>query len=292
LIPIGGLVLTLLCVFGSFALSGGSVAAVMDGLPFELLTIGGAAIGAFAIANSMHVVKATLSGLKNIVRGTRYKEGDYVDLLSLLYRLIRLVSSKGAMAVESHIENPHESTIFNEYSKILLNAEVVPLICDYFRMIGMDADDPHQVEDVMGRELKKTLVEKMHPVHALQGMADGLPALGIIAAVLGVIKTMTHINEPPAILGQMIGGALVGTFLGVLLSYGLVGPIAARLKQVVEDEARYLEVIRAIVVSHLHGNSPQISIETGRKMVPNEFMPTFLSLETTLEAAAPAAGRV
>jgi chemotaxis protein MotA len=158
------------------------------------------------------------------------------------------------------------------------------MICDYFRMIGMDADDPHQVEDVMGRELKKTLVEKMHPVHALQGVADALPALGIIAAVLGVIKTMSHINEPPAILGEMIGGALVGTFLGVLLAYGLMGPIAARLKQVVEEDARFLEVIRAILVSHLHGNPPQISIETGRKMVPNEYMPTFASLEATLES--------
>jgi chemotaxis protein MotA len=152
-------------------------------------------------------------------------------------------------------------------------------------MIGMDADDPHQIEDVMARELKKTLLEKMHPVHALQVMADGLPALGIVAAVLGVIKTMTHINEPPAILGEMIGGALVGTFLGVLLAYGLVGPIAARLKQVVDEEARYLEVVRAILVAHLHGNPPQISIETGRKMVPNEYMPTFNGLETALEQA-------
>jgi len=196
------------------------------------------------MANSVHVIKATLGGLKSVVGGARYHDADYIDLLGLLYRLIRLVTSKGTMAVESHIENPQESTIFKEHPKILLNKEVVNLVCDYFRMIGMDADDPHQVEDVMGRELKKTLVEKMHPVHALQGMTDGLPALGIIAAVLGVIKTMSHINEPPAVLGEMIGGALVGTFLGVLLAYGMVGPVAARLKQVVEEEARYLEVIQ------------------------------------------------
>jgi chemotaxis protein MotA len=285
MIAIGGLVFTLLCVFGGFALSGGSITAVMDALPFELLTICGSAIGSFAMANSLHVVKATLAGLKSVLSGSRYKEDDYVDLLSLLYRLIRLLATKGTMAIESHIENPQESPIFNEHAKILGNRDVVPMICDYFRMIGMDADDPHQVEDVMGRELKKTLVEKMHPVHALQGMADALPALGIIAAVLGVIKTMTHINEPPMILGEMIAGALVGTFLGVLLAYCLVGPIAGRLKQVIEEDARYLEVIRATVVSHLHGNPPQVSIETGRKMVPNEFMPTFLSLEATLEQA-------
>jgi chemotaxis protein MotA len=285
MIAIGGLLFTLVCVFGGFALSGGSISAVMNALPFELLTICGAAIGSFVMANSIHVVKATLAGLKSVLGGTRYRRDDYIDLLSLLYRLIRLLATKGTMAVESHIENPADSPIFNEHAKILRNQEVVPIICDYFRMISMDADDPHQVEDVMGRELKKTLVEKMHPVHALQGVADGLPALGIIAAVLGVIKTMTHINEPPMILGEMIGGALVGTFLGVLLAYCLVGPIAGRLKQVIEEEARYLEVIRATVVSHLHGNPPQVSIETGRKMVPNEFMPTFVSLEATLEQA-------
>ena len=285
MIVIGGLIFTMLCVFGSFALTGGSVLALGEALPFELVTIGGAAIGAFAMANSLHVMKDTMTGLKSVLVGSRYHESDYVDLLSLLYRIIRLISSKGTMAVEAHIENPEGSTIFKQFPKLSQNKEVVPLICDYFRMVGMDADDPHQAEDVMGRELKKTLIEKMHPVHALEGMTDGLPALGIIAAVLGVIKTMSHINEPPAVLGGMIGGALVGTFLGVLLAYGMVGPIAARLKQVVEEEARFLEVIRAIVVSHLHGNPPQISIETGRKMVPNEHMPSFSSLESMLETA-------
>jgi chemotaxis protein MotA len=289
MLAIGGFIFTIICVFGSFALTGGSVVAIMEGLPFELLTIGGAAIGSFALGNSTHVMKATMGGLKSVLTGSKYHESDYEELLKLLYRLIRLIASKGTMAVESHIENPAESSIFKEHPKILANAEVTPMICDYFRMIGMDADDPNQVEDLMGRELKKTLVEKMHPVHALQGVADALPALGIIAAVLGVIKTMSHINEPPAILGEMIGGALVGTFLGVLLAYGLVGPISARLKQVVEEESRYLEVIRAILVSHLHGNPPQISIETGRKMVPNEYMPTFASLEATLEKSQAAA---
>jgi chemotaxis protein MotA len=284
-IAIGGLLFTLFCVFGGFALSGGSINAVMNALPFELLTICGAAAGSFVIANSIHVVKATLNGLKSVLSGARYRQDDYIDLLSLLYRLIRLLAAKGTMAVESHIESPTDSAIFREHDKILRNPEVVPLICDYFRMISMDADDPHQLEDVMRRELKKTLVEKMRPVYALQGVADGLPALGIIAAVLGVIKTMTHINEPPIILGEMIGGALVGTFLGVLLAYCLVGPIAGRLQQVIEEEARFLEVIRATVVAHLHGNPPQVSIETGRKMVPNEFMPTFISLEATLEKA-------
>ena len=157
------------------------------------------------------------------------------------------------------------------------------MICDYLRMVGMNADDPNQIEDVMARELKKSLNEELHSAHALQTMADGLPALGIVAAVLGVIKTMGHINEPPAVLGAMIGGALTGTFLGVLLAYGMVGPFASRLKAVVEEEAKYLEVIRAVLVAHLHGNAPQVSVETGRKMAPTEHMPSFQELEQALQ---------
>ncbi len=285
MIPAGVFFFVLVCVLCVFALAGGSVKAILEALPFEMLTIGGSAIGSFAMANSLHVMKGSVAGLKKVFSGSRYHDQDYTDLLGLLYALVRLVSSKGSMAVEAHIENPEASSIFQNYPRLLADREVASTICDYFRMIGMDADDPHQIEDVMARELRKTLLEKMHPVHAMQTVADGLPALGIVAAVLGVIKTMTHINEPPAVLGEMIGGALVGTFLGVLLAYGLVGPIAARLKQVVEEEARFLDVVRAILIAHLHGNAPQIAIETGRKMVPNEYMPTFSTLESHLEQA-------
>ncbi len=285
MIPVGGFLFLLVCVFGGVALAGGRIKAILEALPFEMLTIGGSAIGSFAMANSMHVMKASVGGLKKVFAGSRYKGEDYTDLLALLYSMLRLVSSKGSMAIEAHIEDPDASSIFQKHPRLLRDKEVTAIICDYFRMIGMDADDPHQIEDIMARELKKTLLEKMHPMHAMQVVADGLPALGIVAAVLGVIKTMTHINEPPAVLGEMIGGALVGTFLGVLLAYGLVGPLAARLKQVVEEEARFLEVVRAILVAHLHGNAPQIAIETGRKMVPNEYMPTFSTLETQLEQA-------
>ena len=286
MIAIGGFAFLLICVFGGFSMAGGSIAAVLEAMPFEMLTIGGAAIGSFAMANSFHVMKASMSGLKKVFAGSRFKEHEYLELLGLLYGLVRLVTSKGSMAAESHVEKPSESGLFGAHPKLLQDHETVAVICDYFRMIGMNADDPHQIEDIMGRELKKTLGEEMHPVHALQVVADGLPALGIVAAVLGVIKTMTHINEPPAVLGEMIGGALVGTFLGVLLAYGLVGPLAARLKQVVEEEARYYEVIRAVVVAYLHGNPPQVAIEAGRKMVPNEFMPSFSDLETAIEKVA------
>jgi chemotaxis protein MotA len=151
-------------------------------------------------------------------------------------------------------------------------------------MVGMNADDPNQIEDVMARELKKTLHEELHPAHMMQNMADSLPALGIVAAVLGVVKTMSHIAEPPAVLGAMIGGALVGTFLGILLAYGIAAPFSGRMRGIVEEEAKYLDVIRAVLVTHLYGNAPQVSVESGRKMVPTEHMPTFQELETAVQA--------
>ncbi len=283
MISLAGFGFLLLCVFGGFVAAGGSLAPILTALPFELIIIGGAAIGIFVMANSLQVIKDTLVGFGRIARGARHRKQDYLDLLSLLYFLVRLANTKGAMALDPHIEKPSESPAFARFPKILADENAVHMICDYLRMVGMNADDPHQIEDVMARELKKTLNEDLHPAHALQTIADGLPALGIIAAVMGVIKTMTHINEPPAILGKMIGGALVGTFLGVLLAYGLVGPLAARMKGVVEEESKYYEVIRAVLVAHLHGNAPQVAVETGRKMAPNEHMPSFDELETTLQ---------
>lgn len=271
------------CVFGSFVASGGAIGPLVGAMPFELLTILGAAIGSFLMANSMHDVKHTIGGFKKAMKGSRYHKSDYMDLLGLLYHFVRLASSKGAMALEAHIERPDESTAFKHFPKIAADHHITPMICDYLRMIGMNADDPHQIDDIMARELKKMLAEELHPSHALQSMADALPALGIVAAVLGVIKTMGHINEPPAVLGEMIGGALVGTFLGVLLAYGIVAPVASRIRAVVLEEAKYPELIRAVLVAHLHGNPPQVSVESGRKMVPTEHMPSFSELETSVQ---------
>lgn len=284
MLTIGGFGFLLACVFGSYLLSGGSMEPLIEAMPFELLTIGGAAIGMFFMANSMHDIKHVLGGMKKILKGASYKKANYVELLSLLFFFTRLATTKGAMALEPHIEKPGESSAFQKFPGILANHHATAIICDYLRMLGMNADDPHQIEDLLGRELKKTLHEELHPAHAIQSMADALPALGIVAAVLGVIKTMSHINEPPAVLGAMIGGALVGTFLGVLLAYGLAGPFASRLKGVVEEESQFFEVIRAVLIAHLHGNAPQISIETGRKMAPNQHMPSFQELEEAAQA--------
>ena len=280
---IGGLIFVFFSVFASYIVSGGSMEPLIEAVPFEMWTIGGAAIGTFLMSNSMHEVKHTLAGFGKILKGAVFGKGDYVELLCLMYFLVRLASTKGNMALEPHIEKPSESLAFQKFPKIVANHHACNLICDYLRMVGMNADDPNQIEDVMARELKKTLNEEMHPSHALQTMADGLPALGIVAAVLGVIKTMSHIDQPPAVLGAMIGGALTGTFLGILLAYGMFAPFASRLKGVVEEEANFTEVIRAVIVTHLHGNAPQVSIESGRKMVPNEHMPSFLEMEEAIQ---------
>jgi chemotaxis protein MotA len=279
MLTIGGLVLLFVCVFGSYIVSGGSLEPLIEAIPFEMWTIGGAAISTCLMANSMHDVKHMLGSFGKMIKGAAYHKADYVDLLSLLFFLAKLASTKGTMALETHIEKPGESSAFQKFPKIIANHHACTIICDYLRMVGMNADDPNQIEDVMARELKKVLVEELHPSHMMQTMADSLPALGIVAAVLGVIKTMSHINEPPAVLGAMIGGALVGTFLGILLAYGMAAPFSTRMKGIVEEEAKYLEVIRAVLVTHLQGNAPQVSVESGRKMVPSEHMPSFQELE-------------
>ena len=278
-----GLVILFVCVFGGYTIAGGKFAIIIASLPFEMLMIGGAAVGAFLISNSFGAAKHTLGGFGKAFKGPKFKKQDYVELLSLLFFFVRLAQTKGAMALEPHIEKPEESAAFGKFPNIQKDHHAVTIICDYLRMIGMNADDPHQIEDVMARELKKVKEEELHGSHALQTMADGLPALGIVAAVLGVIKTMGSIDQPPQVLGKMIGGALVGTFLGVLLSYGMVGPMAARLKSVIEEECLYYEVIRAVLVAHLHGNAPQVAVEAGRKVVATERMPSFQELETALQ---------
>ncbi|MCS6921656.1 MAG: flagellar motor stator protein MotA [Elioraea sp.] len=283
MLTIVGFIVVLICVFGGYILAGGKIGIILAALPFEMMIIDGSAVGTLIMANSMQGVKHVLAGFGKILKGARFKKADYIELLSLLYYFVRLASTKGSMALEPHIERPHESPAFNKFPKIAADHHAVTLICDYLRMVGMNADDPHQIEDVFARELKKMLAEEMHPSHAMQKMADALPALGIVAAVMGVIKTMGSITEPPPVLGKMIGSALVGTFLGVLLAYGLMAPLSSRLAGVVEEEMKYYEVIRAVLVAHLHGNAPQVAVETGRKMAPTEHMPSFQELEAALQ---------
>ncbi len=282
-----GIVLLFALVFGSYVISGGQFGVILHALPHEMMAIGGAGIAAFLISNSIGTIKATLGGFGKIFAGPRWKAGDYRDLLQLLFTLTKTMKSKGVIALESHIEKPAESAIFSRYPKIAKDHFATDFICDTLRMMTMNLEDPHQVEDAMAKLLEKHHHEAQKPAHALQNLADALPALGIVAAVLGVIKTMGSITEPPEVLGGMIGGALVGTFLGVFLAYGLVGPMATRLKEIVDEEGCFYRIIQSVLVAHLHGNAAQISVEIGRGDIPSSAQPSFAELEEALSALTP-----
>ncbi|WP_369058542.1 flagellar motor stator protein MotA [Caulobacter sp. 73W] len=279
-----GIVLLFALVFGSYIISGGKMDVIMHALPHEMMAIGGAGVAAFLISNSMTVIKGCGGGMAKVFAGPKWKPADYRDLLSLLFQLTKTMKSKGVIALEAHIEKPADSTIFSRYPKLMKDHFAIDFICDTLRMMTMNLEDPHQVEDAMEKQLEKHHHEALAPSHALQNMADALPALGIVAAVLGVIKTMGSITEPPAVLGGMIGGALVGTFLGVFLAYGLVGPFAARMKDVIEEEGAFYKIIQSVLVAHLHGNAAQISVEIGRGDIPTAAQPSFLELEAALQA--------
>jgi chemotaxis protein MotA len=283
-----GIVVIFVMVFGGYILAGGKLGIILKSLPFELMIIGGAAAGAFVIANDGGAIKHTLKDMGKVFKGPRWKHDDYRDLMCLLFALIRLARAN-PVALEEHIENPSSSAIFGKYPRILADKEAVALICDTLRAGSMNYDDPHQVEEVLENRMEATQHHAMHSTHALQQVADGLPALGIVAAVLGVIKTMASIDQPPEVLGKMIGGALVGTFLGVFMAYGLVGPFAAKLKTVLEEDAHFYQLIRQILVANLHAHAPNICIEVGRQNTPGHNRPSFAELEEALKAAKDAA---
>jgi chemotaxis protein MotA len=278
-----GIVIIFVMVFGGYLLAGGKMGIIMKTLPFEMIMIGGAALGAFVISNDMAAIKHTLKDVGKVFKGPRWKPSDYKDLLCLLFELIR-VARANPVALEEHIEGPDGSSIFSKYPKILTDKEAIALICDTMRSATMNYDDPHQVEEVLEKRIEATHHHNMHSTHALQTVADGLPALGIVAAVLGVIKTMGSIDQPPEVLGKLIGGALVGTFLGVFLAYGLVGPFSVKVKTVVEEDAHFYQLIREVLIANLHRHAPNICIEVGRQNTPGHHRPSFGELEESLKS--------
>ena len=287
MLQIVGIVVLFACVFGGYLMTGGSLAVVFEALPHEMLTIFGAAMAAMLIAGSVYNLKKIGGGMGQVISGPRWKPSDYRDLLCLLFLLTKTMKSKGLIALEAHIEKPSESSIFRRYPKITKDHFALDFICDTLRMMTMSLEDPHQVETAMDKQLEKHHHEALVGANALTTMSDGLPALGIVAAVLGVIKTMGAITEPPAVLGGMIGSALVGTFLGVFLAYGLVGPMGARLKAIMDEDALFYHVIRDILVAHLHGNAAQVSVEIGRGSVPSQAQRSFQELEAALGSIPP-----
>lgn len=278
-----GIVVIFVMVFGGYMLAGGKLGIIMKSLPFEMIMIGGAALGAFLLSNDLAAVKHAMKDIGKVFKGPKWKPQDYRDLLCLLFELIRIARAN-PVALEEHIEKPEESTIFARYPKIRHDHEAVELICDTLRAASMNYDDPHQVEEVLDKRMETAQHHALHSSHALQSVADALPALGIVAAVLGVIKTMGSIDQPPEILGKMIGGALVGTFLGVFLAYGIVGPFATRVKAVVEEDGHFYQLIREVLVANLHNHPANICIEVGRQNTPHAVRPSFADVETALRA--------
>lgn len=272
-----GLVVLLLMVFGGFIVAGGNIMPVLKALPIEMTIIGGAAVGALIIGNSGADLKALGGAMGKVFKGPKYKKQDYLDCIFLVSKLMKTLRVEGPVALEPHIEDPKSSAIFAEYPRLMGDTALIHLICDTLRLVVVSSGtlDPHAVEDVMDNALKTHHHEAIRPADNLQGLADALPALGIVAAVLGVIKTMGSIDKPPEILGAMIGSALVGTFLGVLLAYGMVGPFANRCRQVIEADASIYQVVKQIIIASLHGHPQPLVIEAARSNLSHANQPAF-----------------
>jgi chemotaxis protein MotA len=275
--PAIGVIVVLVMVFGGFAITGGALGPVLHAIPHEMMIIGGSAVGAVIAGNSSKELKGLGGGFKKIFKGPQYKKQDFLDTIFLVSRLMKMLRTDGPVAVEPHIEDPKSSPIFGEYPKLLKDDTLVHLIADTLRLVVVSSGtlDPHAVEEVMDNSLKTHHHDTIRPADTLQNLADALPALGIVAAVLGVVKTMGSIDQPPAILGAMIGSALVGTFLGVLLAYGIVGPFANRARQVIEGDAAIYHVVKQIIVASLHGHPLPLVIEAARSSISHTNQPAF-----------------
>ncbi|MGE5720962.1 MAG: flagellar motor stator protein MotA [Sphingomonadales bacterium] len=275
--PAIGVAVVLIMVFGGFFITGGALGPVMEAIPHEMLIIGGAALGSVIAGNSLKELKELGGGFVNLFKGPTYKREDFLAAIFLVSKLMKMLRTDGAVAVEPHIEDPKSSPIFADYPKLLKDDTLIHLICDTLRLVVVSSGtlDPHAVEEVMDNSLKTHHQDTIRPANTLQSLADALPALGIVAAVLGVIKTMGAIDQPPAILGSMIGSALVGTFLGVLMAYGFVGPFANRARQVVEADEAIYHVVKQIIVASLHGHPLPLVIEAARSSINHSNQPAF-----------------
>ncbi len=278
-----GAIIVLGSVLGGYVALGGHIAVLIQ--PFEVVIICGAAIGAFIISNPKAVLSKTISAISSTLKGSKYDKQAYLELLGLQYTLFKLGRSKGPLALEQHLENPEESAVFQAFPRIAADHHAMTFITDYLRLLTLGTDNPHELESLIDEEIETHHHEQSKISTAVQEVADGLPALGIVAAVLGVIKTMGAITEPPEVLGKLIGGALVGTFLGVLLAYGFVGPLAASLKALYDSETKYYMCIKAGLVAYLQGYAPAVCVEFARKALYSSVRPTFYEVEEATEAA-------
>ncbi len=275
-----GWVFLLACVFGVYAVHGGNMGVILKALPFEMITIGGATLGAFIANNQMKVIKATVKGLGACFKGSKYTKARYMELLALLYDILQKARKEGLMAIEKDVEEPESSEIFKKYATVGSDHHVVEFITDYLRMMVSGNLNAHEIESIMDSEIETHHHEEHAAVAAIQRVAGGLPAFGIVAAVLGVVNTMGSVGQPPAVLGGMIGSALVGTFLGILLAYAFAEPLAGLLEQKTEEGGKELQCIKTVLLASMQGYNPSTAIEFGRKVLYSTERPTFGELES------------
>jgi chemotaxis protein MotA len=286
MLPIVGFVVVLGSVFGGYVLNNGHLGVLWQ--PFEFLIILGAGIGAFITSNTKEVLGQVGKELGHLLAGPKYKKEDYLELLTLLYQVFKVAKTKGLLALEQHIEKPDESPLFQQFPKFYGDHHAMVFLCDYLRLMSLGADNPHELADLIDEELEVHHVHYGRVATAIQQLGDGIPALGIVAAVLGVIHTMGSISEPPEVLGKLIGGALVGTFFGVFMAYGFVAPMANGLNAIYTSEGAYFKAMKTGLVAHLCGYAPAISAEYARKGLPGDVRPAFAQVEEATAALPPA----
>lgn len=279
-----GFLVAVVCTLGGYVGAGGHLSVLAEAAPLEIVIMGGTAAGGFIIANPPAVKKATARGLKLLFKKQKFNKASYIELLSMMYQMFKLAKTKGMLALEAHIEKPEESSIFQEFPGFLHNHHAVEFFCDYLRLFTLGADKPYEIEALMDEELETHHHENEAAAGAIQSIADAMPAIGIVAAVLGVIHTMGAITEPPEVLGRLIGGALVGTFMGVWTAYGFIGPMGSFVKQTLEAESKYLQCLKIGMLAYLQGFAPSIAVEYARKTLLSDVRPSFTEVEEATQS--------
>jgi chemotaxis protein MotA len=274
-----GYVVCLGCIFGVYIAHGGNIHVILHALPFEMITIFGGALGAFVVNNQPKVLKAVMKALPDALKGSKFTKARYMELLTMLYEILQKARKEGLMAIEKDVESPHDSPIFSKFPTVGHDHHVIEFTTDYLRMMVSGNLNSHEIEALMDSEIDTHHAEAHAPVAALARLAGALPAFGIVAAVLGVVNTMGSVGQPPAVLGGMIGSALVGTFLGILLAYGVMEPLGGLLEQKMEDAAKELQCIKTTLLASMQGYNPTTAIEFGRKVLFSTDRPSFSELE-------------
>ncbi|MFZ5519864.1 MAG: flagellar motor stator protein MotA [Pseudomonadota bacterium] len=275
-----GYLVALGCIFGAYIIHGGNIGVIIHALPTEMMAIGGGAIGAFIVANQPKTLKAVLGMLPMMFKGSKYTKARYLELMAMLYEILQKVRKEGLMSIEKDVEDPGNSPLFKKYATVGTDHHVVEFVTDYLRMMVSGNLNAHEIESLMDNEIETHHNEGHTPVNAIKALAGALPAFGIVAAVLGVVNTMGSVGQPPAVLGGMIGSALVGTFLGILLAYAVVEPIGTLLEQKLDEGTKELQCIKTTLLASMQGYAPQIAVEFGRKVLYSTERPTFSELES------------